>query len=154
MFLYKKIIKTLIKKNISIGVAESCTGGKISYLISTVPGVSKIFDVGLVAYSNNSKLKILKVPLSLINKHGAVSEEVARLMVRNLYLITKSKICISTTGIAGPTGNTKYKPIGLIYIGIKYKNKIKIYKKIFKGNRTIFQKKASEFCFQEIKKLI
>ena len=154
MFLYKKIIKTLIQKNISIAVAESCTGGKISYLISTVPGVSKIFDLGLVTYSNNSKLKILKIPMTLINKHGAVSEEVSKLMVRNLYLITKSKICISTTGIAGPTGSTKYKPLGLIYIGIKYKNKIKIYKKMFKGNRTIFQKKASEFCFQEIKKLI
>ena len=154
MFLYKKIINKLIKKNISIAVAESCTGGKISYLISTVPVVSKIFDVWLVTYSNNSKLKILKVPMSLINKHGAVSEEVSRLMVKNLYSITKSKICISTTGIAGPTGNTKYKPIGLIYIGIKFKNKIKIYKKKLKGNRTIFQKKASEFCFQEIKKLI
>ena len=154
MFLYKKIIKTLIQKNISIAVAESCTGGKISYLISTVPGISKIFDLGLVTYSNNSKFKILKVPKSIINKHGAVSEEVSRLMIKNLYLITKSKICISTTGIAGPTGNTKYKPIGLIYIGIKFKNKKNIYKKKFKGNRTIFQKKASEFCFQEINKLI
>ena len=154
MFLYKKIIKTLIQKNISISVAESCTGGKISYLISTVPGVSKIFDLGLITYSNNSKFKILKVPMSIINKHGAVSEEVSRLMVRNLYSITKSKICISTTGIAGPTGNTKYKPLGLIYIGIRYKNKIKIYKKIFRGNRPMFQKKASEFCLQEIKKLI
>ena len=154
MFLYKKIIKTLIKKNISIAVAESCTGGKISYLISTVPGVSKIFDLGLVTYSNNSKFKILKIPKSIINKHGAVSEEVSRLMIKNLYSITKSKICISTTGIAGPTGNTKYKPLGLIYIGIKHKSKIKIYKKIFKGNRSMFQKKASEFCLQEIKKLI
>ena len=84
MFLYKKIIKTLIQKNISIAVAESCTGGKISYLISTVPGVSKIFDLGLVTYSNNSKFKILKVPKSIINKHGAVSEEVSRLMIKNL----------------------------------------------------------------------
>ena len=154
MFLYKKIIQTLIQKNISIAVAESCTGGKISYLISTVPGVSKIFDLGLVTYSNNSKFKILKVPMSIINKYGAVSEEVSRLMVRNLYSITKSKICISTTGISGPTGNTKSKPLGLIYIGIRYKNKIKIYKKIFRGNRPMFQKKASEFCLQEIKKLI
>ena len=151
---YKKIINKLLSKNVSISIAESCTGGALSKLFTDNPGISKIFEMGLITYSNKSKIKVLKVSKKTIDKYGAVSEEVAKLMSKNLYKISKSKICISTTGIAGPTGNTKYKPIGLIYIGIKFKNKIKIYKKKFKGNRTIFQKKASEFCFQEINKLI
>ena len=150
----QELSELLIAKGLTISVAESCTGGSLSQALTSIPGASSYFDCGYITYSNQSKVEMLGVDIQAIKTYGAVSEEVSRLMVKNLYSITKSKICISTTGIAGPTGNTKYKPLGLIYIGIKYKNKIKIYKKIFKGNRSMFQKKASEFCLQEIKKLI
>ena len=154
MFTYKKIIKKLIKKNISISIAESCTGGNLTKCFTDTPGVSKIFNMGLITYSNKSKNKILNISSNIINKYGAVSEKVANLMSINLRKLSKSKICISTTGIAGPTGGSKDKPIGLVFIGISYNNKNFVFKKNFKGNRMTIQKKTISFCFKEINKLI
>ncbi len=119
-----KIVKKLIKKKISISVAESCTGGLVSNEIISIPGSSKIFNLGIISYSNQSKEKILNVKKKNIVKYGAVSTQVCKEMVENLYKISKSKICISTTGIAGPGGGSSLKPVGLVFIGIKYKKNI------------------------------
>ncbi len=154
MFLYKKIIQNLIKKNITISIAESCTGGLLSTKITSVSGVSKIFQMGLVTYSNKAKSKILKIPKNFIFKNGSVSFETAHSMVKNLKKISNSKLCISTTGISGPSGGTKEKPVGLVFIGINYKNKITIYKKKFKGSRKEIQQKTVNSIFLIIKKLI
>ena len=133
MFLYKKIIKKLIKKNITISVVESCTGGLLSSTFISVPGVSKIFNMGLITYSNKAKTYLLKISQNHLKKYGAVSNQTANLMVKNLQLLTNSKLCISTTGIAGPSGGTKKKPVGLIFLGIKKDNKFKIKKFVFKN---------------------
>ena len=115
----KSIIKLLIKKKIKISVAESRTGGLLASTITSISGASKIFDLGLVTYSNQTKIKILKVNKNIIKKYGAVSHECCKAMVRNLSKISKSKINISITGIAGPGGASKNKPVGLVYIGVK-----------------------------------
>lgn len=154
MYSYKKIINNLIANNISISIAESFTGGQISKIFTDIPDISKIFNMGLVTYSNKSKNLILKIPLSIIKKHGAVSKEVAILMSKNLSKISKSNLCISTTGIAGPSGGTIKKPVGLTYISITYSNKNYIFRKKFKGNRSKIQRDAIDFCFKKLEKLI
>ena len=151
---YKTIIHKLIKQNIHVSIAESCTGGKLCSVFTETPGVSKIFNMGIIAYSNKSKNLILEIPLSILKKYGAVSEKVASLMVLNLFKISKSKLCISTTGIAGPSGGSKSKPIGLVYIGIKFNKNIFVIKKIFNGNRKKIQKDTVNFCLKSIKDLI
>ena len=154
MPIIKKIIDKLIKKNISIAVAESCTGGLIANTITKHSGVSKIFSYGIISYSNKAKFKYLSVSKTNLSKYGAVSKEVAEDMINGLYKNEKSKICISTTGIAGPKGGTKLKPVGLVYIGIKiYKNNY-IFKKIYKGERLSIQKKTRDFIFRKINELI
>ena len=150
----KKIIDNLIKKNISISVAESCTGGLIANTITKHSGVSKIFSYGIISYSNKAKFKYLSVSKTNLSKYGAVSKEVAEDMINGLYKNEKSKICISTTGIAGPNGGTKLKPVGLVYIGIKINNKNYIFKKIYKGNRLYIQRKTRDFIFRKINELI
>ncbi len=154
MSIFNKIISKLIKKNITISVAESCTGGLISNTIAKNSGVSKIFFYGIVCYSNKAKIKYLSVSKKTLEKFGAVSSNVAEEMIDNLYKKEKSKIIVSTTGIAGPKGGTKNKPVGLVFIGIKYKNKNFIFKKIFKGSRTDIQRKTKEFVFKKINQLI
>jgi len=147
----KKVINKLIKKKFKISTAESCTGGLLSSSITSIKGSSKIFALGLVTYSNKSKINILKVPLKIIKKHGAVSKEVCLSMLKNLNKISKTDISISITGIAGPGGGTKKKPVGLVYIGIKKSNKIKIEKYFFKSKkRTEVQKSAVNKCFKLI----
>ena len=154
MFLSKKVIKKLLRKNITISVAESCTGGLLSSIITSEPGVSKIFNMGLITYSNKAKSNLLKISQNHLKKYGAVSHQTATLMVKNLHHLTKSKLCISTTGIAGPSGGTKAKPVGLIYFGIKYKNKTIILEKKFKGSRAQIQQKTIKAIFVTLKKLI
>ena len=123
MKLFNKVVKKLINKDISTSVAESCTGGLLSSKITSVSGVSKIFYLGLVVYSNQSKSTILNIPSKFIFKYGAVSSQLISKALHNLHKKTKSKLCICTTGIAGPTGGSKNKPVGLVFIGIRYKNK-------------------------------
>ena len=123
----KKIIKKLITKKITISVAESCTGGLIASEIISIPNASKIFNLGLITYSNKSKEQILNIKKKNLIKFGAVSPQVCKEMVENLYKMTKSKVCISTTGIAGPSGGSALKPVGLIYVGLKYRKLSKIF---------------------------
>ena len=149
-----KIIAKLIKKNISISVAESCTGGLISYNLTKYSGVSKIFSTGIICYSNKAKNKYLSVSKKTILKYGAVSSNVAEEMINGLYDNEKTKICISTTGIAGPGGGTKKKPVVLVFIGIKYNKNNFIYKKLYKGTRLEIQRKTKEFIFKKIEELI
>ena len=148
------IILKLIKKNLSISIAESCTGGLIASSITKINGASKIFSCGIISYSNNTKVKYLSVSKKTLNKFGAVSSNVAEEMVDGLYKIEKAKITISTTGIAGPNGGSKDKPVGLVYIGLKFKNKNYIYKKIFIGSRIDVQRKTKNFVFKKLDDLI
>ena len=139
----QKIVNKLIKKKFTISVAESCTGGLLSSAITSVSGSSKVFILGLVAYSNQSKIKVLKIPKNIIRKYGSVSKQVCLAMVKNLSKINKTNISISITGIAGPSGDTKTKPIGLVYLGIKKGNKIEVKKYLFKNKgRSYIQKVA------------
>ena len=137
----KKLINLLKKKKLKISFAESCTGGLLSSIITSNAGSSKVFDLGLVTYSNQAKQKILKVPNKIIKKYGAVSFQCCLSMVNNLSKISKSQINVSITGIAGPKGGTKKKPVGLVFIGLKFKKKIFVNKYLFKNkSRTNFQK--------------
>ena len=133
--LSQKVVKLLNKKRLKISFAESCTGGLLSSSITSISGSSKVFTLGLVTYSNKSKINILKVPKKIIMKHGAVSYETCLSMVKNLYKISRTNISISITGVAGPNGGTKQKPVGLVFIGVKKGNKTLVKKFLFK-NRT------------------
>ncbi len=148
MYSYNIIIRKILSKNISISIAESCTGGLLSSKFTSVAGISKIFNLGLIPYSNKSKSSLLKISQNDLKKYGSVSHQTAALMVKNLQQLTKSKLCISTTGIAGPSGGTKVKPVGLIYFGIKYKNKTIILEKKFKGSRSLMSLSGSKRVFQ------
>jgi len=141
--LVKKIVNGLIKKKLTISTAESCTGGLLSSAITSVAGSSKVFKLGLVTYSNQSKIQILKVLKNIIIKYGAVSEQVCLAMVINLNKISKTSISISITGIAGPSGGTKKKPVGLVFVGIKNRNKISVKKYLFKNRERAFIQKAA-----------
>ena len=154
MYSYKKIINNLIKKKLSISFAESCTGGQLSKIFTDVPGISKIFDMSLITYSNKSKSLLLRISPDLLIKYGAVSEKIAYQMSNNLFKISKSKICVSTTGIAGPLGGSAKKPVGLVYIGITFNKKTVIFKKKFSGSRKKIQKDTVIFCLKEIGKLL
>ena len=133
--LSQKVVKLLSKKRLKISFAESCTGGLLSSSITSISGSSKVFTLGLVTYSNKSKINILKVPKKIIMKHGAVSYETCLFMVKNLYKISRTNISLSITGVAGPNGGTKQKPVGLVFIGVKKGNKTLVKKFLFK-NRT------------------
>ena len=143
MDLNQKVFIILKKKKLKISLAESCTGGLLSASITCIKGSSKVFTMGLVTYSNQSKITILKIPKKIIQKYGAVSVQCCLSMVKNLSKISKSKICISITGIAGPKGGTRIKPIGLVYIGIKIGKKIVINKCNFKNKGRLFIQKQS-----------
>ena len=154
MYLFKKIINKLLKHKVTISTAESCTGGLLSYSFIKNKGVSKIFKNGLICYSNTSKIQFLQIKKNTLEKYGAVSHETSKEMTENLSKISGSNLSITTTGIAGPTNNSKNKSIGLVYIGIKYNKKIKIFKKSFKGSRIQIQKKTVNFIFKQILDLI
>ena len=143
MNLNKKIVSILKKKKLKLAIAESCTGGMLSSAITSVSGASKVFTTGIVTYSNQSKMSILKVPKKIIQKHGAVSVQCCLSMVNNLSKINKRNVCISITGIAGPKGGSKQKPVGLVYIGIKIDKIVKINKYIFKNRGRNYIQKAT-----------
>ena len=139
----KTLVKTLIKKKLKISFAESCTGGLLASTITSISGASKIFNLGLITYSNQAKIKFLKVNKNIIRKYGAVSHECCLAMVNNLSKISKANISVSITGIAGPNGGTKQKPVGLVYIGIKKGVKTQIYKCLFKSKKRSSIQKAT-----------
>ena len=133
MNLNKKIISLIKRKKMKLSIAESCTGGMLSSAITSVSGSSKVFTMGLVTYSDQAKTSILKIPPKIIKKYGAVSVQCCLAMVNNLSKISKSKICVSITGIAGPIGGSKQKPVGLVYIGIRVGKKVIVNKCNFKN---------------------
>ena len=143
MFLNQKIGLLLKRKNIKIAFAESCTGGMLSSVITSVSGSSKVFTLGLVTYSNQAKTSILKVPKKIINRYGAVSVQCCLAMVNNLSKISKAKACVSITGIAGPKGGSKQKPVGLVYIGIRVGKKVVINKCNFRNKGRLFIQKQT-----------
>ena len=141
--LSKKIVKKLIKKKLKISFAESCTGGYLASTITSISGSSKVFDLGLVAYSNQSKINVLKVPKKIIKKYGSVSKQVCLFMLKNVSKIAKTKMSVSITGIAGPGGGQKKKPVGLVYLGIKKGNRTEIKKYFFKNKGRAYIQKAA-----------
>jgi len=143
MNLNQKVVSLLKRKKLKIAVAESCTGGMLSSAIISVSGSSKVFTLGLVTYSNQTKISILKVPKKIISKYGAVSVQCCLAMVNNLSKISNAKACISITGIAGPKGGSKQKPVGLVYIGIKVGKKVMINKCNFKNKGRLFIQKQT-----------
>ena len=139
----RKIVGLLKKKKMKISFAESCTGGMLSSTITSVSGSSKVFNLGLVVYSNQSKIKILKVSKRIIRKYGAVSKQVCKAMTKNVSKIGKTNMGLSITGIAGPRGGTKKKPIGLVYVGIKKGNRVEVKKYLFKNKGRSYIQKAA-----------
>ena len=137
------IIKKLKRKKLKISVAESCTGGLLSTAITSVSGSSKVFTLGMVTYSNQSKIKVLKVPKNIIRKYGSVSEQVCLAMVKNVSQIDKTDMSAAITGIAGPSGGTKIKPVGLVYIGIKKGNRTEVRKYLFKNKGRSYIQRAA-----------
>ena len=151
----KKIHKKLIDKKLTISVAESCTGGLLASNLTKLANSSKYFQMGLITYSNEAKTKILKVDRNIIKKYGAVSKECCEEMVKNLYKISKSKINVSITGIAGPGGGSKLKPVGLVYIGIKTGKYLLILENKFKSrSRSSIQKNTVREVLNRITKII
>ena len=147
--------KKLIKKKITISVAESCTGGLLAHNLTKLANSSKYFQMGLTTYSNQAKIKILKINKNIIRKYGAVSSECCKAMVQSLSKISKSKINVSITGIAGPGGGSKEKPVGLVYIGIKKGNTLLIKENKFKSrNRNSIQKSTVRNVIKTISKII
>ena len=138
-----KIVSLLKKKKYKISLAESCSGGLLSSAITSVSGSSKVFTLSLIAYSNQSKIKVLKVSKKIIRKYGSVSEQVCKAMVKNVSKIGKTNISVSITGIAGPSGGTKTKPVGLVYVGIKKNNRTEVKKYLFKNKGRAYIQKAA-----------
>ena len=152
----RSLVKILTKKKLRISFAESCTGGLLASKITSIDGASKIFNLGLITYSNQAKINVLKVNNNIVKKYGAVSHECCYAMVKNLSKISQANINVSITGIAGPKGGTKHKPVGLVYIGVKKGNKIQINKCLFKSKkRSLIQratvKKALNLVFRIVK---
>tara|TARA_B100001113_G_C20800379_1_gene487947 strand:+ start:43 stop:504 length:462 start_codon:yes stop_codon:yes gene_type:complete len=139
----KSLVRILSKKKFKISFAESCTGGLLASSITSISGASKVFNLGLITYSNQSKIKILKVNKNIIKKYGSVSPECCLAMVNNLSKISRANINISVTGIAGPKGGTKQKPVGLVYIGIKKGNKAYVNRYLFKSKKRSSIQKAT-----------
>tara|TARA_B100000676_G_C17553318_1_gene568533 strand:- start:69 stop:542 length:474 start_codon:yes stop_codon:yes gene_type:complete len=147
-----KIINYLINKNITTSTVESCTGGLLASRFTSYPGISKIYQSGFITYSNEAKIRHLKVAGTTLRRHGAVSRQICSQMCFNLHKITKSDLTISTTGVAGPNGGTKLKPVGLVYVGVYFKKNIYVEKLKFNSNtsRLLIQKGTVKECFQMI----
>ena len=151
----KSLLEKLKKKKLRISFAESCTGGLLASSITSISGASKVFELSIVTYSNQAKIRVLKVNKSIIKKYGAVSTKCCEAMVENLAKISKAQINVSITGIAGPNGGSRMKPVGLVYIGIKKNNKLLITKNLFKHkNRKAIQKAIIKRTLKLIKSLI
>ena len=139
----QKVVRLLKKKKLKISFAESCTGGLLSSAITSVSGSSKVFNLGIVAYSNQSKTKALRIPKNIIKKYGSVSEQVCLAMVKNVSKISKTNMSVSITGIAGPSGGSMRKPVGLVYVGIKKGNRVEVKKYLFKNKSRSYIQRAA-----------
>ncbi|KUO52253.1 MAG: damage-inducible protein CinA [Desulfitibacter sp. BRH_c19] len=138
----ESLVKQLKGNNIKVAVAESCTGGLLAAELTSIPGSSEFFEIGLITYSNEAKINLLGVKNSTIQQYGAVSENTAKEMALRIRDIANAHIGIAITGIAGPGGGSKDKPVGLVYIGIAMENNILIYKHLFAGNRKNIRKQS------------
>ncbi|MFW9951470.1 MAG: CinA family protein [Candidatus Thorarchaeota archaeon] len=147
------LVKRLGEANITLAVAESCTGGYISNMITNIPGASAIFDRGIICYSNESKTQLLNVDPKTLEKDGAVSESVAQQLARNIRILSNTTIGISTTGIAGPTGGSPEKPIGLIYIGFSNENATIVEKYQLSADRISFKEKVFDIILSYLEKV-
>jgi len=150
----KTVIDKLLKKKLSITTAESCTGGLIASEITKYPGVSAIYPGSVVSYSNEIKMKLLKVKEETLQLHGAVSSECVKQMCKGVGELMEADIAVAVSGIAGPDGGTKEKPVGLVFIGVLFKDEILIEKNIFLGSRNEIQQKAKNRAFEMVLKLI
>ncbi|TFG17303.1 MAG: CinA family protein [Promethearchaeota archaeon] len=138
------IIKDLTSKDKCLAIAESCTGGYVSHMITNISGASNVFERGIICYSNRSKIELLNVDRKSIEEQGAVSESVANQLAHNVRILSNTDIGIGITGIAGPTGGTKEKPVGLVYIGFSTPQKTEVHKFEFNADRITFKKLVLE----------
>lgn len=150
--LLKSVVRLFKEKKITISTAESCTGGLLAKMLTDIPGSSEYFIYGVVTYSNDAKKKLLNVKEATLRKYGAVSEETAIEMVKGLRRLIKTDICVSITGIAGPDGGSKNKPVGTVVFGLLLNNKLFVYKKLFRGDRETIREKSANFILSEILK--
>ena len=150
----ERIIREFTAKNLHLSLAESCTGGYISHMITNISGASKVFNRGIVSYSNEAKIEVLKVDAGDIEKHGAVSEQVAYQMAKNVREQSGAEIGIGITGIAGPTGGTPEKPVGLVYVGYSTENSTTVDRYNFATSRIDFKKKVLEKVIVFLKEFI
>lgn len=148
------VIEELLKLNTTIATAESCTGGLLSAKIVDYPGVSKIFKGGVVCYSNESKINLLDVDEEVLKKYGAVSSQTVEKMAENVSRKFSADIGIGVSGIAGPTGGTEEKPVGLVYIGIHFENATRVFEKRFSGDRNSIRWRAVYSAFDELRKIL
>ena len=154
MSLEKKAAQLLLKHRKTVSLAESCTGGLLGHLLTNTPGSSEYFKLGLVTYSYEAKEKLLKIPHNLLIKHGAVSEPVTKLMAINVRKLLKTDFSVSITGIAGPSGATRTKPLGLAYIAVASSRKTVCRKFIFHGSRLSVKKQAANKALQLLLKFL
>ncbi|RLF26119.1 MAG: competence protein ComA [Thermoplasmata archaeon] len=152
--LLHKVSSLLKEKGLTVATAESCTGGLIANMLTNVSGSSLYFDRGVVSYSNRAKMELLGVPSQVLEKHGAVSEETAKAMAEGVKLRSGVDVGVSTTGIAGPTGGTKDKPVGLVYIGVSTRDETVVKKFLFKGDRLSNKESACEAALKMLFELL
>jgi nicotinamide-nucleotide amidase len=150
----RKLVLSLLKKNLTLSVAESCTGGLVCHKLTSINGASRVLKEGIICYSNSSKIKRLNIPERVIKRYGAVSEKVCRLMANNITKSEATDIGLSITGIAGPTGDTPEKKKGLVYIGINNRDKIIVKKYNFSGKRTEIQRKSAVKALQLLRRIV
>ena len=154
MSVEKKAARLLIHRKKTLSIAESCTGGGLSHRLTNIAGSSHFFKLGLVVYSNEAKIKFLKVPSPLLIKHGAVSKEVAKHMAQAVRKILQTDFGIAVTGIAGPGGSTRNKPVGLTFIALSTKNETVCEQFIFKGNRLNIKSQAATQALTMLLKIL
>ena len=146
----EKLLKAMLKNKLTLSIAESCTGGLLSHRITNIPGSSKVFLLGITAYSNEFKNKILKVPLKVIREKGAVSAEVVKAMAEGIRALAQASLGIGITGVAGPDGGTKEKPVGTVFIGLSTNKETFVSKFNFSGNRLEIKRKSTEKALEII----
>lgn len=152
--LLQKISFLLKKKGFTVATAESCTGGLLGHMLTNVSGSSTYFDRGIISYSNRAKKELLGVPSQVLEKHGAVSEETAKAMAESVRERSNVDIGIATTGIAGPTGGTREKPVGLVYIALADGKQTVVKKFLFKGDRLSNKENACKAALSMLHKLL
>ena len=140
-----ELVEKLADSSQTIATAESCTGGFLAHTLTNVPGASAVFLEGVICYSNEAKMRLLAVSADLIKKHGAVSAEVAQAMAEGIQQKSGSAFCLSTTGIAGPSGGSKEKPVGTVFLAIAQDGKpTEVWQEFFPEERLVFKEKVTE----------